>query len=107
MLPGASWSPLPSVPPCLGQPLAWAAGSAASPAGAGWPTPSPLLWCQTGSLYLGAAEEQPMVCRGRGSVGRRRGGFLAEVKSGRACGGQSEAPLMGLGRLGQAKCPHL
>lgn len=106
MLPGASWSRLPSVPPCLGQPPAWAPGSATSPAGAGWPTPSPWLWCQTGSLYLGAAEEQPTVW-GRGRAGRRRGGFLAEVKTGRAGGGQSEAPLMGLGRLGQAKCPRL
>lgn len=58
------------------------------------------------ALYLGAAEEQPAVW-GRGRVGRRRGGFLADVKCGRARGGQSEAPLMVLGTLGPAKCPRL
>lgn len=58
------------------------------------------------ALYLGATEEPPTVW-GRGRVGRRRGGFLADVKCGRAWGGQSEAPLVVLGTLGPAKCPCL
>lgn len=58
------------------------------------------------ALYLGATEEQPAVW-GQRRVGRRRGGFLADVKCGRARGGQSEAPLMVLGTLGPAKCPRL